>query len=188
MMIITVDKKSCFGDGKCVEICPIQILQMNEKERVPEFVPNGNDVCINCGHCFSVCPSGAIKLSTMEAKDSLSLDHSKLRSNRLSFLCRRRSVRRYKEESVAQETIAELLDVARYAPSGINRQPVNWAVLLGKEKVHDLGGLLQWMEGLLAAKAEAALSFNFGRLVDAWKKGKDLICRDAPCIVTRLWR
>jgi nitroreductase len=77
------------------------------------------------------------------------------------------------------------LDIARYAPSGINRQPVDWSVVMGKDKVHDLGDLIsKWMEGLLSAKSPMAESFNFFRLVESWKKGKDLICRDAPCIVT----
>lgn len=187
MMKISVEKNNCIGDGKCVEICPIQILKMNEKECVPEFIPGGEEVCINCGHCFAFCPKGAITLSTMDVKDAQIIDYSKMASAEQVklFLKSRRSIRCYKDEQVRKETIEELLDIARFAPSGINRQPVNWAVLLVKEKVHELGNLvIKWMEGLLAAKAEFAVSFKFERLVESWKNGKDLICRDAPCIVT----
>lgn len=186
MVKMSVDKKSCFGDGKCVEICPIAILKMNEKERVPEFIPGGEEVCINCGHCFAICPPGSIKLSTMDVKDASRLDYSRLPGpEQVKLLLKgRRSIRRYKDEPITRETIIELLDIARYAPSGINRQPVDWAVLLGKEKVHDLSGLvIKWMEDLLAAKSEFAISYNFERLVEAWKKGLDLICRNAPCIM-----
>lgn len=78
----------------------------------------------------------------------------------------------------------KLIDIARYAPSGINRQPVDWAVIIGKERVHELAGLVsKWMEGLLEAKAPMAEALSFDRLVGSWKKGEDSICRGAPCVV-----
>ncbi|MDD5129841.1 MAG: nitroreductase family protein [Candidatus Omnitrophica bacterium] len=186
MITIEVDKKTCAGDGKCVEICPLHILKMNEKEHIPEFIPDGGEICINCGHCFALCPRASIKLSTMEVKNSIDLDLAKLpKAEQVElFLKGRRSIRKYKDEPVAKESIEKLLDIARYAPSGINRQPVNWAVVTGKNKVYDLGGLVvEWMEGLLNAQSQMAISFRFDRLVISWKNGEDLICRGAPCIV-----
>ena len=186
MATIKVDKNTCKGDGRCVEICPIHILKMNEKERVPEFIPGGADICIDCGHCFAFCPAGSIELSTMSVEDALRLDHAKLPSPEQVelFLKGRRSIRNYKDEPVTKEAIEKLLDIARYAPSGINRQPVNWAAIMGKEKVYDLAqAVANWMEELLKAKSALAESLHFDRLVDSWKNGKDLICREAPCIV-----
>lgn len=186
MIGIEVDKKTCKGDGRCIDICPIQILRMNEKERVPEFIPGGGDMCINCGHCFAFCPSGSIKLSTMSAENSIRLDYSKLPGAEQIelFLKGRRSIRMYKDEPLTQELVEKLLDIARYAPSGINRQPVNWAVVMGKDRVHNLGdSVAKWMEELLGAKSPVAESLHFDRLVDFWKKGKDTICREAPCII-----
>jgi len=186
MINIEVDKKTCTGDGKCLDICPIQILKMSEQERVPEFVPGGNDMCINCGHCFAFCPSGSIKLSTMEVEHSLRLDYSKLPSAEQTelFLKGRRSVRIYKDAPVTKELVEKLLDIARYAPSGINRQPVSWAVVMGKDRVHDLAAIIsKWMEELLKAKSPIAESLRFNRLVEFWKKGKDNICRESPCII-----
>jgi nitroreductase/NAD-dependent dihydropyrimidine dehydrogenase PreA subunit len=186
MITMEVDKKACKGDGRCVEVCPMLILKMNEQERVPEFIPGAGELCVNCGHCFSVCPHGAIKLSTMDVKDALRLDSSKLPGAEQVelFLKGRRSIRVYKDEPVTKESIEKLLDIARYAPSGINRQPVNWLVVMGKERVHDLGGLVcEWMEGLVNAKSEIAESLRFDRLIESWKKGEDRICRGAPCVV-----
>ena len=186
MITIEVDKKTCSGDGKCVEICPMHILKMNAKERVPEFIPGGGEACINCGHCFAFCPRGSIKLSTMDVKDALRLDYANLpNTEQVELLLKsRRSIRSYKDEPVTQESIEKLLDIARYAPSGINRQPVSWIAVMGKDKVHELGGLIaEWSQELLEAKNEMAISFRFDRLVSAWKNGQDLICRNAPCIV-----
>jgi len=186
MNSITIDTKICCKDGKCIEICPIQLLRMNDKG-VPEFIQGGGETCINCGHCFAVCPTGALGLSGMDAKDALVLDPAKLPSaEQVSLLLKgRRSIRCYKDEPLAKAAIVELLDAARYAPSGINRQPVSWAVLSGKEKVRELAGLTaNWIEKLLAAKDQTAIAFNLERLTKAWENGKDLICRNAPCVVT----
>ncbi|HCF49499.1 MAG TPA: nitroreductase, partial [Syntrophomonas sp.] len=38
-------------------------------------------------------------------------------------ILKRRSIRKFKEIPVEQEKIAQLLDAARLAPSGSNRQP-----------------------------------------------------------------
>jgi len=186
MITIQVDKKTCKHDGRCVEICPMHILQMNEKEGVPEFIPGGGELCINCGHCFAFCPPGSIKLSTMDVKDAPRLDHSKLPSaEQIELLLKaRRSIRTYKDDPVSKEAIEKLLDIARFAPSGINRQPVNWVVIPGKDKVHALGDLVaQWMNALVQAKADLAGFLNFERLVSAWNEGRDRICRGAPCVI-----
>ncbi|MDD5128750.1 MAG: nitroreductase family protein [Candidatus Omnitrophica bacterium] len=186
MITIEVDKNTCAGDGKCVEICPMHILKMNEKERVPEFVPGGGEACINCGQCFAFCPKGSIKLSTMDVKDALRLDYAKLPNAEQTelLLKSRRSIRNYKDEPVTKESIEKLLDIARYAPTGINRQPVSWISIMGKDKVHELGALIvEWIGELLEAKNQMAISFRFDRLLNAWKNGEDLICRNAPCIV-----
>ncbi len=183
---ISVDRKACSGDGECVEVCPVHILRINAEAHIPEFVPGGGDKCINCGHCFAFCPQGAIALSTMAVKDVTHIDHSKLpgAGQVELFLKARRSIRNYKDEPVTKDSIERLLDIARYAPSGTNRQPVDWAVVMGKDKVHDLGYLVsKWMEGLLDAKSPMAESLRFDRLVELWKKGEDLICRSAPAIV-----
>lgn len=186
MITIKVDKATCRGDGKCVEICPTKVLRMNEKEKVPEFIPGGEDLCINCGHCFAFCPVGSIELSMMNVKDSMRLDYSKLPAKEQVelFLKGRRSIRAYKDEPVANESIEKLLDIARYAPSGINRQPVNWLVINNQDKVQQLGAsVVSWMEGLLKSKSPLAESLHFDRLVESWKNGQDRICRNAPCVV-----
>ena len=186
MVTLSVDRKSCKGDGRCVEICPMQILVMNKDEKVPEFIPGGAETCINCGHCVSFCPPASLSLSSMDAKKCQRLDHSKLPSAEGAELLMkgRRSVRLYKDVPVPKEAIEKIIDIARYAPSGINRQPVSWAVLNGKDKVHELASLTEkWTEDLIAAKSAMAEAFNFSRIVKLWNNGEDTICRGAPCVI-----
>ena len=184
MITMKVDRKTCKGDGRCAQVCPLQILKMNEG--VPEFIPGGGEVCINCGHCFSSCPHGAITLSTMSVDAARPLDYAALpNAGEVElFLKARRSIRLYEDRPVSKESVEKLLDIARYAPSGINRQPVSWLVVMGKDRVHELAGsVVQWMDGLIKAKSPMAESFRFDRLVESWNKGKDLICRGAPCVI-----
>lgn len=48
----------------------------------------------------------------------------------VSILTTRRSVRRYKEDDVSDEIVRKVIDLARWAPSGANRQP--WHVIVVK--------------------------------------------------------
>jgi len=186
MITLTVDQKTCKKDGRCVEVCPMRILKLSENDRLPEFIPGGAERCINCGHCLAVCPHGSISLSTMSVNDAVLLNHEALPNPAQVelFLKSRRSIRAYKDTPVSTEAIEKLLDIARYAPSGINRQPVNWSVIMGKERVLALSEcVVAWMQGLLAEKSPLAESLHFDHLIDSWKKGEDRICRQAPCLI-----
>ncbi len=50
----------------------------------------------------------------------------------------RRSVRKYKDEPIAEETIRELLELASWAPSGTNTQPWLYTVIEGKDYLKGL--------------------------------------------------
>lgn len=58
----------------------------------------------------------------------------------------RRSIRKYKDQKVKQEDINKILDNARLAPSGKNKQPWKFVVLEGdkKDKIADL--MINWVE------------------------------------------
>jgi heterodisulfide reductase subunit A-like polyferredoxin len=54
---ILVNESKCIGCGKCVSICPMQRLKMNNKgvEQSTE-----KPACIHCGECIAACDSSAI--------------------------------------------------------------------------------------------------------------------------------
>jgi nitroreductase len=97
------------------------------------------------------------------------------------YLKNRRSVRHYTREPVPRETIEAVLDVARYAPSGVNQQPVHWLVIHNRQEVHRLAGMtIDWMRHE-AAKDHPLLPGPYLRgLIAAWDQGGDPICRHAP--------
>ena len=55
-----------------------------------------------------------------------------------AFIRQRRSIRRFEQKPVARETIQRLIEIARHAPSGHNRQPVQWLVIERRAEVERL--------------------------------------------------
>jgi nitroreductase len=51
---------------------------------------------------------------------------------------KRRSIRKYKENSVEKERLLRVLEAARLAPSAMNRQPYAFVVITEKEKIEQL--------------------------------------------------
>ncbi|MCB2189268.1 MAG: nitroreductase family protein [Deltaproteobacteria bacterium] len=185
MNTLLVDHEACKQDGLCVAECPMQILELDDAKH-PRFVPEGADFCIQCGHCVAVCPHGALGLTAMPAyecpplKKELNISAAQAEQ----FLRSRRSIRQYKDEAVGQETLAELLRLASYAPSGHNWQPLSWLVISGRDKVHELAGYVaEWMRWMLKEQSETALAMHMDVVIQRWEEGKDRILRNAPHVV-----
>lgn len=186
MSTIMIDKTKCAGDGKCVDVCPAQVLEIHDTTHLPQFVKDGEERCIQCGHCMAVCPHAAFSFDWLGARDCQRLNPDwRINPEQVEQLLKgRRSIRRYKDQPVENATLDTLIDIARYAPSGINKQPVCWALVNNKEKVHQLAEIVvNWTRSLIAANAPMATAFRMYKLVEAWDKNEDWICRGAPSVV-----
>ena len=53
-----VDKSKCVGCGECVEVCPVDVYEMEDGKSVPV----NSDECIGCQSCVEVCPGNAITI------------------------------------------------------------------------------------------------------------------------------
>lgn len=53
---VTVDTDKCVGDEECVEVCPVDVYEMQDGKAT---VVN-EDECLGCESCIEVCESGAI--------------------------------------------------------------------------------------------------------------------------------
>jgi ferredoxin len=187
MIKFEVDITKCIRCGLCSQVCPFGIIAPPDGEKPPASISEREAYCIKCGQCQAVCPSGASDLSYDEAVTTkYQTDKKFIAPEKIADHMRlRRSVRKFKEDLVSKEVIEELLDVARYAPSGTNRQPVRWIVTHSPEKVQKLAaGVIEWME--LAAKQDLPFAkiLPLAVLVRAWKSGMDPIFHKAPHIIT----
>jgi nitroreductase len=100
------------------------------------------------------------------------------------FLKSRRSIRVFKPEPVPRDALAKLIDIARYAPSGSNRQPVQWLVVESPELVKRLSWLVtDWMRVAIAETPEMADRLPLHRMTRALERGIDPILRGAPHVI-----
>jgi nitroreductase/NAD-dependent dihydropyrimidine dehydrogenase PreA subunit len=183
---LTVDQKICGRDGICIAACPMGIIEFKSKDAFPTMIDSGEELCINCGHCVTVCPHGAMNHAVMSSQDCPPVrDEWHLDPERVEhFLRSRRSIRVYKKKQVDRESLTKLIDIARYAPSGNNRQPVNWLVIYDTDEVFRLTGVvIEWMSNAISEKSPLAAAMPLDRIVTAWKAGEDRICRGAPHVV-----
>ena len=56
MWQVTVDKEVCTGCGECVEVCPVEVFELNDDKSEPVHA----DECLGCESCIEVCEAGAI--------------------------------------------------------------------------------------------------------------------------------
>lgn len=91
----------------------------------------------------------------------------------------RRSIRKYKQQTVPADVVRAILDAGRMAPSGKNRQPWKFIVFAGRDKEE----LLNAMERGIAREKEdhAYLPASAGGLADAQNTLR--IMREAPIAV-----
>lgn len=186
MPLFTVDPQKCKRDGLCVAVCPGKVIAKPTPEDYPSPTPDAEDFCINCGHCVAVCPHDALSLTSMPGADCPVIRKDLLPSaeSARQLLTTRRSIRCYKDKQVPRPVIEELIDTARYAPTGSNRQPVCWTVIQNPDDVRKLAALsIDFIRLMLPLVADELSARRFKRIVEAWERGTDRILRNAPHLV-----
>ena len=53
-MSVKIDNEKCTGCGVCVDVCPVNALEIKDGKAVV------SDDCIDCGVCINECPTEAI--------------------------------------------------------------------------------------------------------------------------------
>ena len=175
MTTIVVDPDKCKRDGICVAACPFGIFA-ETPDGVPEVVDRAGELCINCGHCVAICPGEAISVNDLGAEDCDPVDQELAvsREQVVQLFRSRRSIRSYKDEPVDRQALERLLDMARWAPTAKNLQPVHWIVLQDRKDVAQLAGMvIDWMR-------DKGIQQD---VVRAYDKGREIIHRGAPCLL-----
>jgi len=186
MKLFSVDEEKCKKDGICAAECPFSIIDFQDNNKVPRPFDSLTSLCINCGHCVAVCPHGALSHKNLAPEECLEVNKDFILNAEKAehFLRYRRSIRNYKDKAIEKEKIEKLIDMASYAPSGHNMQPVHWQIVHGKEKVHQLNThVIDWMKNMLKAQPDFAKMMHMDMITGAWKMGMDVVSRSAPALV-----
>ena len=176
----------CSQCGLCADICPLYIFEMNSESGYPGIIAEKDRLCTACGHCEAVCPVNAIEISSplLQRADIPLLRHPIDPELIRSYFAGRRSIRKYKNDAVPRAQLDKLLDIARYASSAVNRQPVKWVVVQTREKVAQTAAMvIDWGRRMVQENSPIASRLHFTNLVASWENGKDPICRKSPHLV-----
>lgn len=179
-----VDEESCTKCGFCVYECPRGIITIEESTGFPITIRDLEADCIDCGHCVAVCSSSSLSHRSSELSKSLEIKKELIPSgDQIEHLLKsRRSIRVFSSKAVEKEKILKLIDIARYAPTGVNTQAVEWIVINDLEKVNKIRSLIvEWMEKMIEIEHDFAPMME--SMVNAVKQGYDPIFRNAPVIV-----
>lgn len=186
MELIAVDPEKCNRDGVCVAVCPKMIIELKDGSPVPTLVEDAEKECSNCGHCLAACPQGALSLHTMAVADCPPVRPELLpRAEQVAHMLRaRRSIRNFAKRPVPREKLGALIDIARFAPTGSNRQQVHWLVIHDTAEVRRLAGFTEeWLRHTVEMQRGTGVPTYERNLALAAARGADLVCRGAPHIV-----
>jgi nitroreductase/NAD-dependent dihydropyrimidine dehydrogenase PreA subunit len=188
MNLFNVHQEKCTKCGNCAAACPRSLIELKEKKfsGFPFPIHGSDEDCINCGHCVVVCPHDALTHRTMAPDQCPRLQEERLPpSPQVEHLLRyRRSVRAYQDKPVERELLEKLIDIARYAPSGHNSQPVHWLIIYDKNEVKRiLEKVVAWARFARKKFPDVAKALFIERSLEDYDSGKDSFLRNAPHII-----
>jgi nitroreductase/NAD-dependent dihydropyrimidine dehydrogenase PreA subunit len=183
MALFSVAEDTCNLCGLCAAACPAGLVANGDGTAFPKPTDGADAECFHCGHCVAACPTGAFAHQHATPAQCLPIDDRlRVTPAQIGQLMRsRRSIRNFTTQPVTRQTIGELLDIARYAPSGCNLQPVHWLVVYDTEQVRRISGLVvDGLRQMIAQDRASPLAEILGRLVKAWDAGFNAVSRGAP--------
>jgi nitroreductase/Pyruvate/2-oxoacid:ferredoxin oxidoreductase delta subunit len=157
-----LDEEKCNGCGRCVSVCPVQLLMLeDEKARSNERY----DVfrCLTCQNCQVVCPGDAVTierdyrvprgfwknvhlfsgektppapLGRSRGENFEDYQHELTETERVIY--RRRSNRLYKKRQLTRELVERVIEAGRFAPSAGNNQPWKFIVIQDPEVLDEI--------------------------------------------------
>ena len=183
--IFNIDTTTCTRDGICAQVCPLDIITLS-KDGYPRPSFDAEALCIRCGHCVAVCPTGSFNHRDMDRDQCPPIRREvQFTADQVEFFLRsRRSIRSYKDKPVSREILQKLIEIARYAPSAHNDQKVEWLVFGNRKKLRALAGItVDWMRWVIETMPERAAELHLEKRVTRWEHGVDGILRDAPALI-----
>ncbi len=164
MTAISIDSAACTRCGACVAVCSHHVFSGVGEVTAP-------DACKACGHCVAVCPADAVHHAAFPLDACPPAPALPDFATLTALLRERRSCRVFAKRPVARETVAQLIDAARWVPSASNGQPVDWLAIDDPARI---AALSAGAVGVLAATAQI-LRNPLARLVLRVAHGKEKV-------------
>lgn len=159
-MTVTIDESKCNNCNLCFEVCIGGPIFEGPVVKHDEGI-----ICVECGHCFAVCPEGAITIEGFEDIETAELGkYAAVNGPSMKALLKgRRSGRLFKPEPVSREHVRELIEAASCAPSAHNSHPVKAYVYYDEAVIRNIE------KETLAYYRRLLKIFNFRLFPPAWR-------------------
>lgn len=201
---VIFNKQKCTNCGLCAKVCPSEFLIFQNNEiKINEDNLFG---CIQCGHCMMACPNDSIIIrgEGICENDVFELDKNLADYDRLySLFSKRRSARKFKNQTVSQEIIDKILQAASTGAISIPPYEVKVLVINGYNKVQEfaddvvisLEKMLKIINPFTLALFRPLIGNTNCKLfkdfviplikltVESRKKGEDLLFYNAPALI-----
>ncbi|MDD4390845.1 MAG: nitroreductase family protein [Eubacteriales bacterium] len=181
--MITINKTSCIGCGKCVNDCVGRVLSLKGgKAEV-------SDNCIHCGHCVAICPTAAVSIPEYDMDDVREYSSEDVRlnpNNLLNAIKFRRSIRNFRPNKIEDEKLKLILEAGRYTATAKNTQGCRFVIVQKelqqfKEVFWDaIGKALMFPHEEIPVSAKICRRFYKERTEDP---NSDFIFRNSPAIL-----
>lgn len=187
--MIVVNTEKCTGCAICEEECHIASIVVEEGTAKPVGAN-----CIECGHCFCVCPENAIEMTDYEMDDVIDVAPIDVTADDvLSLIKTRRSMRKFKNLPVEQSVISKIIDAGRYTATAGNLQGLSYIVVDKKmkefrklviENLVDIGNeIIESGNSDPRLNKYAAWWLSIGENFEKNPDEKDTVFYDAPVII-----
>jgi nitroreductase/NAD-dependent dihydropyrimidine dehydrogenase PreA subunit len=141
--IIEIDLDNCTLCKACVNDCVAGLFYI-ESDGL-KIVDDFEERCILCGHCVAICPVNVIEIKAYENKFTREILKSEEYTNFQAFsnlVLKRRSIRQFKDKPVSKDILENLLDLARFSPTGSNTENVYYTIVQDKEIVKKISNYI----------------------------------------------
>ncbi|MBN2656613.1 MAG: nitroreductase family protein [Spirochaetales bacterium] len=186
-----IDKELCTGCGLCAADCTARAIIKEKIELIEKK-------CIFCGHCYAICPVGAVKIT-----DQIPIEDQGDRvgfSGQLELLMTmRRSVRHYKDKPVSRELLERIIGTVIHSPTGTNSRLTGITIIDDRDKIIELSHIIMRHFRLLTkfllnpltypflrlflGRDKSAKIFSYKRLIPKYFAGKDILTHKAPLLM-----
>jgi nitroreductase/NAD-dependent dihydropyrimidine dehydrogenase PreA subunit len=202
MYEVKINAERCKKDGLCAKVCPKGIFVQREKLTIPELMDE--EGCIACGQCVAICRQGAISHSEFPATTLRAIQFEQMPTPEdvMVLLKTRRSIRAFRDKTLAKDTIETIIDGARFAPSGHNSQSTEFLVVQDRAVLSQVSAMvIEYLKfevnrfanplfrtlALLADREMAESGLHeipgFKRMIQMFESGTDPILHGAPVLL-----
>ena len=157
-----VAEERCTGCGRCVNACPMQLLEVVDKQ-VRSNQRYADFKCITCQNCKASCTKEAITIEgdyrvhrgfwrndhlflatktppqpPEKARNSSSEQFRDQLTETERIILARRSIRLYRKKPVEVDKLERIIEAGRFAPSAGNNQPWRFIVVRNRQVIDEI--------------------------------------------------